>query len=206
MSSVIVHLCIAVKVAEKLNFSYEYILGSILPDLTKKLPGKTREITHYITEIKDGVLDLPNLEKYLSENNLNSEKELGIYSHLIEDKVYFKNYVGKYIEILDNDMNKIKFNLDGKVRNYKEYQRILYNDFSLLNFYLIKKYNLDMTKIKNQLIKLVDNQIIKKQIEEYIKEYEFIQGKLILFNQDEAEKCINESIKEVIYNINNYRK
>lgn len=200
------HLCVAMNVARKFNFSYEYVLGSILPDLTKKLPGKTRKMTHYITEVKDGVLDLPNLNKYLCENKLNNEKELGIYSHLIEDKVYFKNYVGRYIKIIDNDMNKIKFNFDGKLRNYKEYQGILYNDFSLLNYYLIKKYNLDMNKIKDELLKLTDNLIIKNQIKEYIKEYNYIEGKLILFNEKEAEKCINECIEEVSNNINNYLK
>lgn len=198
------HLCIAQKIAKKFNFSINYVKGSILPDLTKTLEGETRTKTHYITEYENGVLDVPNLEEFLKQNNLDSEEKLGIYSHLIEDKIYFENFVSSYIEIIDNDKQKIKFKFDEKIRDFEGYQKIFYSDFKRLNYYLIKKYELNITKIRDELLDTIENEKLKEILKMYIREYEYENIQPIIFDENEADKYIETCYEEIVKKIKNY--
>ncbi len=195
------HLCIAKKVAKEMNFSINYIKGSILPDLTKRLEGKDRKMTHYITEHTDGILEVPNLEKFTYENKLNNEETLGIYSHLIEDKIYFEKFVSNYIEVINED--KIRFKYDNKIRNFEGYQKIFYSDFLRLNYYLIKHYNLNIEKLKNDLLEITQDNNLKQYIEESIKEYDFEAYEPIVFDEKEADRYVEMCYQKVVEEMKN---
>ena len=81
-----------------------YAIGSINFSviISKKMAGFDRGITHYLKYVvEDGnVMHLPDLDKFIQENTfkLLDFKTLGTYAHLIEDKIWFEKFVGKYIK------------------------------------------------------------------------------------------------------------
>ena len=68
MSSYIMHMCISDIVKRKLNLTYKFVYGSILPDVIKSITGD-RDITHFIKHvIVDGDRrSLPDLQKAIND-------------------------------------------------------------------------------------------------------------------------------------------
>lgn len=147
MASAIIHLCIAKKVNEKLKMNEkELFLGSIAPDISKQI-GESKVKSHFLNTSDS---DVPNvfdfLEKY--KDSLKNPFNMGYFIHLYTDKVWFAEFLkSKLYE------NCIKL-LDGSSINvnYKEKLRIIYNDYTNLNVYLLDAYDLDLSLFYEDLV------------------------------------------------------
>jgi len=108
--------------------------GIVDPDL-----ASNKDLSHYTGERVDKTLDtyLKNkviLKDYLLKNNINSDYDKGVFLHLITDYVFFNNFFP--IEYLNNT-------------TYNDFVNDLYYSYDSTNDYLLKKYNLDLSLIKD---------------------------------------------------------
>ena len=170
MGSLIMHLCVANELKKKYNFSDKFIIGTLMPDLLK-IAGKGQTETHYIENVieEDGVKRLPNILKYEQTNhdNIKDEKILGYMTHLIQDKVWFDKYIGKYAKTDANDISKIKYLEYNLIKSDKEFSKDMYKDYENINMYLVNKYNLDINSLKNTINKISPDIEFKKNINSY---------------------------------------
>ena len=139
MGSLIMHLCIASKLKEKYHFSDKFLIGALKPDLLK-MAGAKQEDTHYLEEVieESGVKRLPNVLKYEESNkeHIKDEMTLGYISHLVQDKVWFDKYIGKYAKTDANDITKINYLQYGITKTDKDFSKDIYTDYTNLNKYL----------------------------------------------------------------------
>ena len=129
MASVLTHICISNIVKEELGLSDKFMAGSIMPDL-KKMAGFDRAITHYLKYVvHDGnVMHLPDLDKFIEENTfkLLEFKTLGHYAHLIEDKIWFEKFIGKYIKWHDENLGLVTNLKTGEVYDFDTFSKQIY--------------------------------------------------------------------------------
>lgn len=137
MPSIASHFVVAKIVGEKIGInSDDYFKGNILPDIT--------DDSHY--KIKGTYYDIPDIDKYLDSVML-KDLEIGYLTHLLLDKYFLEEYIPNNI---DNYQEKKMF-LSGK----------MYNDYSKINYELVKRYNLDVSYI-NKIMMEIDNANEKK--------------------------------------------
>ncbi|MBR5227635.1 MAG: zinc dependent phospholipase C family protein [Clostridia bacterium] len=160
MSSYVMHLCISNKIKENLNLTDKFLYGSVLPDIIKEITGD-REGTHFLKEsIVEGQLrKLPQIEKAIAELDIgDKEIKLGYIAHLIEDYIWFSEYIPKFTKKVSNE--EIKYLKDGTIHSIEEYRNNIYFDYSNSNKYLIDN-NIDFEKMKEGIVSLMpdENQI-----------------------------------------------
>ena len=135
MASLNVHLAVGKLYLEKNNTiknEDEYYKGIIAPDLVED-----KNKSHYTentdkSNLKFYLTNRINLLKYLQENNIDNDYELGIYIHLVTDYLFFSNFFdNSYIESIDIH----KFNND------------LYHSYDNIDNYLVDKYNLNFPEL-----------------------------------------------------------
>lgn len=147
MASAIIHLCVAKKVNEHLKMNEkELFLGSIAPDISKQI-GESKDKSHFLNT-KDS--DVPNIFSFLEKykDSLNKPFNMGYFIHLYTDKVWFAEFLKS--KLYENCLKLI----DGTVINvsYKEKLRLIYNDYTSLNVYLLDQYNLDLSLFYESLV------------------------------------------------------
>ena len=204
MSSIIMHIYISLKVQKELNLSNKFLAGAILPDMIKMMT-KSKDITHYIKDYKRGekIIRLPDLEKFLQDNKdkLNDEVTLGYYAHLIEDKIWFDEYIDSFAKCIDKE--NILYISDNTVHSYQEFKKDIYSDYANVDNYIIGKDNMDIDRIrltiKNDLIGYNVDKIIDENIVFPIKS---IDEKNNFISHEFLNEYINESIKKVKEEIN----
>lgn len=154
MASTIMHIAVAdqlyKKINNKLNINYyDYILGSIAPDISK-LINESRAISHFF----DTTTKLPALDKFLEkyQTTLNNSFNLGYFTHLYTDKLFFRDYYPLFIE--DKFISSNVKCLDGSIIKISvdDRKKLLYNDYSNLNSKLIDEYNLNLDLFYNDFI------------------------------------------------------
>lgn len=140
MASSLIHICVAKKINEKLNFDKKQLyLGSIAPDISK-LINESKIKSHFLIEEESGV---PNLDDFLDKykNNLNDPFVMGYFIHLYTDKIWWGDFMpNKFL------FTKIRL-LDGSLVELqeKEWLHLLYNDYTNLTTQLLDYYNLDLS-------------------------------------------------------------
>lgn len=154
MASTIMHMAVAEelykKTKDKININYyEYILGSISPDISKII-NESKEKSHFLDNDKG----IPSIEKFLEKyrNDLNNSFNLGYFIHIYTDKLFYKDYYPLFIE--DKFFTSIIKCLDKttlKVRP-EDKRKMLYNDYTNLNKQLIEEYNLNLDIFFNEFI------------------------------------------------------
>lgn len=141
MASAVIHLAVAKELEKylKIENKKDYNLGAIAPDIAQQLKiEKTK--SHFIYNTKS---DIPNLklfkEKY--KNFTNNSFELGYFTHLYTDKLWFDGFIDSLTY-----SNSIKL-LDGTIIHVpqKEIKELIYNDYTNLNTIIINKYNIDLS-------------------------------------------------------------
>lgn len=141
MASAIIHLAVAKELEKylKIENKKEYNLGAIAPDIAQQLKiEKTK--SHFIYNTKS---DIPNIklfkEKY--KNFTNNSFELGYFTHLYTDKLWFDGFIDSLTY-----SNSIKL-LDGTIIHVpqEEIKELIYNDYTNLNTIIIDKYNIDLS-------------------------------------------------------------
>lgn len=200
MGSLIMHLCVAQKLKEKYKFSDKFVIGQLMPDLLK-LVGKDKDKTHYLEEVfeNSGVKKLPNVLKYEQDNegNLKDEKVLGYISHLVQDKIWFDKYIGKYAKTDANNVDRIHYLEYNITKSDKEFTEDIYNDYSNVNKYLVDKYNLDINSVKNTLKSISPDADFSKKINKYfnLSNSDFT-NKNTFITKEDIDTYVNEAVKK----------
>lgn len=171
MSSYMMHLCISNKVKEKLNLTNEFLYGSILPDVVKQA-GEPRNINHYIerVEINGKERDLPNIQKAIKEVVVgkNKEQELGFIAHLIEDYIWFREYIPAYAE--KTQEGKLVYIKDNSIHTSDEFKEDIYSDYTNSNYYVQCIIGEEKVKdIKKQLMDIANPDEYKRIVDEGIR-------------------------------------
>ena len=155
MPGYVIHIAIAQQYLKKhkLNYSKEFIRGSIMPDLTrdksKSHYGKSPAYT--------------NLKSFLLENDLNSDMEKGKFLHLITDYLFYNHYLEVFSkpEIYDDyDIsNKIlieKYDVQ-LIDEVKDTVKFKSGNLKILSYSLLFKMidevsKLDLEEVKNEVM------------------------------------------------------
>lgn len=154
MASVLIHICVAKKVKEKMNLKVnekDYILGSMAPDIAKQI-GENKAKSHFIF---DGT-DIPNIKYFLDKYDIETSFDLGYLVHLYTDKYFYGGFLDKLVSDTE-----IKL-LDGTIVPSQniDVRSIIYNDYTNINIDLIDSYDLDLSIFYEDFI------IPKSKIEE----------------------------------------
>ena len=159
MASTIMHIAVASqiykRIEDKTNISYyDYILGSIAPDISKQI-GQNKKESHFIQD-NTGIPNIISfLEKY--KDTLTNSFNLGYYIHLYTDKMFFESYFPLFVKD-DILKSSIKF-LDGDLLDLslRERTNLLYNDYTNLNLLLIDEYKLNLDIFYNEFRKPISD-------------------------------------------------
>ncbi len=205
MSSIIMHIYISQKVQKELGLSNKFLAGSILPDMIK-IKTKERDETHYIKEYDNGRKRLPDLDKYLDENKdkLNDEVIIGYYAHLIEDRIWFDTYIDTFAKCIDKD--NVLYTEDNSVHNTSDFRKDMYADYVSVDMYLIEKNNLDIDKIRTDIMQELKGYDVDEVIEENVVFPSKVNNARIKFISDyclnnyinESTEMVKEKIKEIL--------
>ena len=140
MASTIIHMAVGKKIGQRLGKnSSQFMIGTIAPDLSKII-GESKTISHFIDGLDN---DIPNIDRFIQKYNsfLNDDFVLGYFIHLYTDYLWFKYFIP---EIFDENRNLITNLNDEEIKVDKDtFINYIYNDYTNLNFELIKRYNLD---------------------------------------------------------------
>lgn len=210
MSSFKMHLVISKNIQKKLNFGNEFLLGAILPDLYKLL-YQDREKTHF--ENMDTYEHLPNIEEFCKEYlKTKSEIKYGYLSHLIEDKIWFREYIFEKYIIKENDGEYI-YKKDLSKHTFEEYIKDMYTDYSIIDEYIKEVEKIDVYRIADELkecaerMQIIDWEKINAIIDETLtKDYkkENINSERTFISIEDYNEYIQKSTDEAIKVISEY--
>lgn len=133
MPGITPHMVVAKIVGKRLNItSPDFIRGNILPDLVNN-PDSHHKIRgkYYL---------IPDIEFFKRNLNLNNEIELGYFTHLLFDKYFLEDYVLNYID----NLNIFEDNM-------------IYQDYSAINYLLVKEFDLDIPYLVSVLSEINGN-------------------------------------------------
>ena len=200
MSSIISHIYIGNILKQKYNLNDEFLYGTIMPDiLTRTIDGQNKAITHYL---RHGILygeegDYPDIERYLNENKTilpHSQMMQGYISHLIEDMIWFSTCIP---HMTSKKGDKIIFKQDNSVHTNEEFRMAIYSDYPIVDRYLLKKCDLNISKLQQEFIDFSDDERLKASIKENFKLFDLKEKDLILISLEKFEKYIEQSIEKV---------
>ena len=166
MGSIAMHIAISERIRQKYDLSKKFLVGCMLPDIEKFIIGRSQ--THYFDkyEVKGQILELPNLEKFIDSNmarlEVKDEIALGYLAHLIEDKIWFRDYIGERIHIVGYDKNNAELHAYAKedyktVHTMEETKQIMYVDYSLLNEPIMRESSANFDLVRNMCYEYFNN-------------------------------------------------
>ena len=206
MSSYIMHMCISQKVKDKLGLTDKFVYGSVLPDIIKSATGD-REGTHYIKTIKkDGeIRSLPQVNKAIKNLDIqDKEIRLGYIAHLIEDYIWFNNYIPSYAKKINDE--QVLYCYNNTLHTNDEFRDVMYSDYSNSGGYVAKKCNVDIVKLTNNILEQIqgekEKQILLESVkissDEDITRNVFMTKDSIAKYIEESTKCVEEKILELL--------
>lgn len=210
MASILIHICISNIVKDELGLSEKFLSGSVIPDL-KKMAGFDRGITHYLKYVvRDGnVMKLPDLEKFIEENTfkLLEFKTLGKYAHLIEDRIWFEKFVGKYIKWHDENLDLVTNLKTGEIYSFDTFSKQIYSDYYSVTDNLISKYKLDMNKVAKQIKENLNDEVLIECFDKCLSDINKanVSEKRYFLTDEDLDEYISMSTNEVIKRINELR-
>ena len=197
MSSIIIHLCISEIIKQKNNFSDEFLVGAIAPDIYKKY-NSNRDSTHYITIINNNgkIKKLPDIEAFLEKNkDEKSEFLLGYLAHLIEDRIWFDKYVPLFADSINE--NKVMFKKDNSIHTDAEFSTEMYLDYSDEDRYILSKVPINIEEIRETSKRYFNNEELNIILDNQVKLFDNIEDRENCFLTDEIiEEYIDDCIKE----------
>lgn len=196
MSSLIMHVCISNIIKQKYDYGYEFLLGSIMPDILKN-SGEDKNKVHYRT--KDNY-NLYEIDKFVKKNMLTEKTEynLGYLAHLIQDKFLAKYTNRKIKESYIDGQEYITYIFDNdSLHKKQEFLDLIHNDYAIIDQYLIKKYDLNMDYMLKRILRVNKEEKYDKIIEDKLKIHDIIpESTLKIFNILDIEQYIRECINE----------
>ncbi len=143
MPNISSHMIVAKEVGKRLNInSDDYYKGNLLPDIIISEDSHSR--------IAIGVLLIPDIDKFLSNNDINNDLYLGYLVHLLLDKHFLEDYI-------------MKITPDKNIFDTGE----IYKDYDYLNDDLVKRFNLDVEHLDSILNNFEDKILEDKLV--YVK-------------------------------------
>lgn len=205
MGSLIMHVCVSEIIRKKYSFSDKFLFGALMPDMLKST-GESKDKTHYIKDVVEssGVKKLPDILGFEKANEkiLKQEETMGYLCHLIQDKIWFDKYIGKYAKTDANNINKIEYLQYGVIHSSRRFSKDIYNDYKYFNNYIIKKGNFDVLDIVSRLENMTNDKKILDFINEYIKcEDDVSDLKSVFMSKEDLDtyvnECVNKCSKEI---------
>lgn len=201
MSSIISHIYMADKLKDKYELKNEFLYGAILPDMLASPEIYNKKQTHYLRkfELNGNVGDYPDIEKYINENYkelLVNQVKQGYLTHLIEDQLWFSKYIPKLATKEDNDI--IIYSLDNSIHSEKEFSKHIYDDYPIMDRYLLKDRNINMEILKKEFLMLSTNNIIISNINKNFKLFDLRCNKFNLLTTDLINEYLEEALNKVI--------
>lgn len=139
MPNISSHMIVAKLAGEKLNISDpDFIKGNLLPDIVNNSQSH-----HKIQGKYSLILDINYFKQKL---NLNKKLELGYFTHFLLDKYFLEEYIPNNI----NNLSIFKNN-------------VIYEEYSLINYQLIKIFNLNVLDLL-QILNNIDGDINKEKL------------------------------------------
>ncbi len=158
------HICVSDIVKRNLNLTDKFVYGSILPDNIKSITGD-RDGTHYIERvIVDGDRrSLPNIQQAIEELDIeDKEIRLGYIAHLVEDLIWFNNFIPTYA--IDLGDNKIQYIKDDSIHGRDEYRDAMCTDYSNSSSYVVNKCRVDIQKLLSSITNIAEDKRHKELI------------------------------------------
>lgn len=198
-----IHIKIANEINKKIKLdSDKLLLGSVLPDLTRKM--------HYVSHFKTIKDDhkFYNIDLFMKKYNLNNEILMGYLIHLLTDK-FFNDYVRKkYFVFKDNKLCGIK-SLNGVIYdNPSVVCDIKQEDFHNYDLYLLNNEEFPKIDYKSFIgeMPIIDEcdyslEYIKKYVNLYnneIDKCDYILNDYIYITKDELDKLVNDCINYIL--------
>lgn len=139
MPSIAAHMVVAKLVSECLQIDdLDFIRGNLLPDIINL------KDSHH--KIKGKYFLIPDLDYFKKHLDLNNHLYLGYYVHLLLDKYFLEDFVIKNI----SNLNVFK-------------DRIIYHEYDMINYGLVKLFNLDVDKMIS-ILSVFDENIDEKKL------------------------------------------
>lgn len=143
MPSIAAHMAIAKLVSKKLGIKDpNFIRGNLLPDIT------ISKNSHH--KIQGKYYMIPDINYFKSVLNLDNCLELGYFVHLLLDKYFLEDYALNNFSNLDVFINKI-----------------VYNEYDMINYEIVKYFNLDVPYLKDILSEFnvpINREILNKNL------------------------------------------
>lgn len=192
MSSIITHIYTSNIIKEKYNFSNDFLVGAIFPDVLKMHKRETRIETHYsvIYKTEDKELELPNIESYLYDNKYNMTNDLkkGYLVHLIEDNLWFEKYINKYTKKVNE---KIIYLPDNSEMTEEEFSTAMHSDYPLVDRYIINKSDFKYERVNENAHKTLKG--FDREIDTLIRLYPKEKDELDIVSYEDMDNYIKES-------------
>lgn len=127
MPSIAAHMICAKLVADKLEINDpEFIKGNLLPDII--------DIKNSHKKIKGNYYYVPDIDYFVNTLNFNNNLYLGYLSHLLLDKFFLEDYIYDVVK-----GEEVFFN------------RIMYNEYDIINYELLKTFNINVDYLNSIL-------------------------------------------------------
>lgn len=203
MGSTIMHLGISQMLKKKYNFSNDFLVGTIAPDIIKKLPNTDRATTHYLKEYKDDgkIKRLPDIDKFLNDNiNEQSDYFYGYLAHLLQDRIWFKKYVPMCAEYTEE--GAVRFLKNNTIHIEEDFSEEMYKDYAAVGEYILSGTDLDLEIIKLETKAYFKDELINDIADNEIKIYVPIKNRENCFLSNEMitnyfNDCIEECDKYI---------
>ena len=196
MSSLIMHVCISNIIRQKYDYGYEFLFGSIMPDILKEA-GEDKNKIHYRTNHD---YSLYEIDKFVKEKLVKdrSEYNLGYLSHLIQDKFLTKYTNAKIKETNIDNQEYITYLFDNNSLHKKqEFLDLIHNDYAILDEYLMKKYEINLDYLTKRILRVNKDVKYDPIIEKELEIHEIIPDSTMkLFTILDIEQYIRECLAE----------
>ena len=97
----------------------------------------------------------------------------------------------------DKKDDKIIFKKDNSVHSEEEFRNAIYSDYPIIDRYLLKKCDLNISKLQHEFIDFTDDERLKASIKDNFKLYDLKEKDLILISYDMFDNYISQAIQKV---------
>ncbi len=187
-----IHLAIGKRYLEKIKLDNRdnikdekaFLDGILAPDLVED-----KNITHYTgtrneDDLEQCMKQKVRLKLFLNENKIETDFEKGVFIHILTDYLFFNTFFDKeYIRSM----------------TYHEFVLDLYYSYGLSNIYLEEKYNIDLKSYGDKLIKNIEENNKKNNIDksELVNRRDILpKGKLDKFIEEVSDLDIYDEEKK----------
>ena len=196
MGSITMHAVISKKLQNKNNFSKEYMVGSVAPDILKNISNRKK--THYLKEYNDNgtIKFLPDIEEFIKINeNKFDDYFFGYLVHLIEDKIWFDKYIPMFANVIGKE--KVIYLKDQSVHKKEEFNKEIYLDYDHIDEKILMNNTIIVEELRQDVIEHFKDEKIKRVAEERIINNKGLENRQNLFiTNTNFENYFNDCINE----------